>query len=197
MGPAILIVDGDLALRNRLAEYLAGEGYRISCAADVTEMDGFIEASRPDLIVLDVVLRGEDGFAICRRLTADGGPSVIVLSAAGGETDRVLGLEFGADDYLAKPCSPRELLARICAVLRRRMRDGPAIEPAWRYQIDGFTLETPLRILRGPSGVTNILSLGEMTLLLALCCQAAPIRQPRRTCRREKRRGLRCCSTQR
>jgi len=129
----------------------------------------------PDLVVLEVTLPGEDGFSICRRLTAPGGPAVILLSATAEEVDCVLGLELGADDYLVKPCSPRELLARIRAVLRRRLRSGVSAEAGRRHRIDGFTLETRHRNLHSPLGAITALSPVEMALLLALAARPRQI----------------------
>jgi len=118
--PAILVVDDDADLRTLITDFLRANGLRVESAADGTEMDARIAAERPDLIVLDLMMPGEDGLSILRRLRKPGGPAVIMLSAMGEDTDRIIGLEVGADDYLAKPCNPRELLARIRAVLRRR-----------------------------------------------------------------------------
>jgi two-component system OmpR family response regulator len=120
-----------------------------------------------DLIVLDIMLPGEDGLAICRRLAANNnGPAVIMLSAMGEETDRIVGLELGADDYLPKPCNPRELLARIRAVLRRR-GEGTRQEPELGAQCEfaGWRLDLVRRELRSPDGVVVNLSGGEFSLL--------------------------------
>lgn len=117
--PHILIVDDDPGLRELLAEYLAGHGFRVTVASDGLQMNGQLAKESFDLIVLDLMLPGEDGISIARRLKASNGPPVLMLSARGEEIDRVVGLEVGADDYLAKPFSSRELLARIRAVLRR------------------------------------------------------------------------------
>lgn len=118
--PLILVVDDDADLRNLIADFLRANGMRVENAADGAEMDARIAAERPDLIVLDLMMPGEDGLSILRRVRKPGGPAVIMLSAMGEDTDRIIGLEVGADDYLPKPCNPRELLARIRAVLRRR-----------------------------------------------------------------------------
>ncbi|THD60319.1 response regulator transcription factor [Phenylobacterium sp.] len=180
MGPTILIVDDDEGLRASIAGYLSREGFAVSCVEDGQAMDQALDADRPDLVILDVMLPGEDGLSICRRLAAQHGPPVILLSAVSEEIDRVLGLEFGADDYLAKPCSPRELLARIRAVLRRSRAGGSSIPPAWRYQFGGCVLEAPRRTLNGPTGATSILSPAEMALLLAL------VTRPRRLVSRDE-----------
>ena len=115
----ILVVDDDPAIRQLVGDFLAQHGFRTAGAASGLEMDRLIAADRPALVVLDLMLPGEDGLTICRRLVAANIP-VIMLSALGEEMDRIIGLELGADDYLPKPSSPRELLARVRAVLRRQ-----------------------------------------------------------------------------
>ncbi|ATE63706.1 response regulator [Rhizorhabdus dicambivorans] len=122
--PLILVVDDDADLRTLITDFLRANGLRVESAADGAEMDARIAAERPDLIVLDLMMPGEDGLSILRRVRKPGGPAIIMLSAMGEDTDRIIGLEVGADDYLPKPCNPRELLARIRAVLRRRGEEG-------------------------------------------------------------------------
>ncbi|ABQ68506.1 response regulator [Rhizorhabdus wittichii] len=124
--PLILVVDDDGDLRTLITDFLRANGLRVESAADGAEMDARIAAERPDLIVLDLMMPGEDGLSILRRVRKPGGPAVIMLSAMGEDTDRIIGLEVGADDYLPKPCNPRELLARIRAVLRRRGEEAAA-----------------------------------------------------------------------
>jgi two-component system, OmpR family, response regulator len=170
--PNILIVDDDTGLRDCIADYLNGEGYSVACAPDAPAMDRSLNSGQVDLMLLDVMLPGEDGLSICRRVVDEHGPPIIMLSAAGEEIDRVIGLELGADDYLAKPCSPRELLARIRAVLRRRTDAAAPVAPPRSYQFSGYTLDVPRRALRGPDGATILLSAGEVALLLAFV--AAP-----------------------
>jgi two-component system OmpR family response regulator len=116
----ILVVDDDADLRNLIADFLRANGMTVASAGNGAEMDAQISAINPDLIVLDLMMPGEDGLSILRRVRRPGGPAIIMLSAMGEDTDRIIGLEVGADDYLPKPCNPRELLARIRAVLRRR-----------------------------------------------------------------------------
>ena len=125
--PVILVVDDDAELRNLITDFLRANGLKVENAGDGAEMDARIAAERPDLIVLDLMMPGEDGLSILRRVRKPGGPAVIMLSAMGEDTDRIIGLEVGADDYLPKPCNPRELLARIRAVLRRRGEEGVAV----------------------------------------------------------------------
>jgi len=115
----IMIVEDDRDIRSLLADFLAREGYVTVCAEDAPAMDRALAKMRPDLIVLDLMLPGEDGLSICRRLRAQGGTPILMLTAKADDVDRIVGLEIGADDYLPKPFNPRELLARIRAVLRR------------------------------------------------------------------------------
>jgi two-component system OmpR family response regulator len=161
----ILVVDDDPELRRLIADFLSGHGYRVSDVADVAAMRREIEAEAPDLVILDVMMPGEDGLSAARKLAAERGPAVIMLSALGSETDRIVGLEVGADDYLAKPCNPRELLARVRAVLRRRQQSSAASEPGSLYEFAGWRLDLRRRDLRDPNGVFIDLSDGEFALL--------------------------------
>jgi two-component system OmpR family response regulator len=169
--PHILIVDDDREIRNLLGQFLGKHGYRVSAARDGGEMNRLLEASRFDLIVLDLMLPGEDGLSICRRLRASGTIPIVMLTAMGEETDRIVGLEMGADDYLPKPFGPRELLARIKAVLRRAGA-APAAgndEPARKLlHFEGWTLDLARRELRDAGGVLVQLSSGEYDLLVVL-----------------------------
>ncbi|MBF9044094.1 response regulator [Rhodobacterales bacterium HKCCE4037] len=117
--PQILIVDDARDIREPLGQYLRKQGYRAELAANAGEARRFLDHGRPALVVLDIMMPGEDGLSLCRWLVANEGPPVILLTAMADETDRIVGLELGADDYLVKPFNPRELLARIRAVLRR------------------------------------------------------------------------------
>ena len=164
--PQILVVDDDAELRAGIADYLSQHGYEVREAADARTMSAQLAAGPVDLMVLDVMMPGEDGLSICRRIADEGGPAIIMLSAMGEEIDRILGLELGADDYLAKPCSPRELLARVRAVLRRR-EDTRGVVPTKgkAYAFLGFVLDGVRRTLRAPNGVTILLTAGEFSLL--------------------------------
>ena len=164
----VLVVDDDSQLREQVASYLAEHGFQVHAAADARSMDQILASAPIDLVVLDLMLPGEDGLSICRRLTADGGPAIIMVSAMGEEIDRVLGLELGADDYLPKPCSPRELLARVRAVFRRleEVRGG-APRKGKAYQFQGFVVDALRRQLKSPSGATILLTSGEFSLLSA------------------------------
>lgn len=161
----ILIVDDDPAIRQLVGDFLAQHGFRTAAAASGVEMDRLIETEPPALVVLDLMLPGEDGLNICRRLAATD-IAVIMLSALGEEMDRIVGLELGADDYLGKPVSPRELLARIRAVLRRQQA-ASELPGAAIYRFAGWTFDPRRRELRSPSGVTVPLSSGEFRLLSA------------------------------
>ncbi len=123
--PHILIVDDHREIRDAVTRYLEKNGFRASAARDAVEMDLKLAAGRFDLIVLDVMMPGEDGLSICRRLSTQGNTPILMLTALGEETDRIVGLEIGADDYLPKPFNPRELLARIKAILRRKGHSEP------------------------------------------------------------------------
>ena len=116
----LLVVDDDEGLRDLLVRYLADNGYDVAGVADGEAMKRHLACQPVDLLLLDVMLPGEDGLSLARTLSAQGGPAIIMLSARGEEVDRIVGLEVGADDYLPKPFSHRELLARVAAVLRRR-----------------------------------------------------------------------------
>ncbi|MEG3166248.1 response regulator [Sphingomonas sp. PB2P19] len=119
-GTTLLVVDDDHAIRSMLAESLGMHGYCVETAASAHEMDTVLAHHPVALVLLDVMMPGEDGLAACRRVTAKGGPPIVLLSALGDETDRILGLEIGASHYLSKPCSPREILATVRAALRQR-----------------------------------------------------------------------------
>ncbi len=162
----ILIVDDDRELRGLLTEFLTRHGFRVHAAADGKTMAKLLEAGRFDLIVLDLMLPGEDGLALCRRLRAAFSLPVIMLTALADETDRIVGLEMGADDYVVKPFNPRELLARIKAVLRRSgavaaRREGKTLA------FDGWRLDLARRELHSPEGVLMPLTGGEFDLLAA------------------------------
>ena len=157
----ILVVDDDAEIRSLLGEYLGKNGYEASTVPDGKAMWAALSRGKVDLIVLDVMLPGEDGLTLCRRLRAETDTPVIMLTARGEETDRIVGLEMGADDYPAKPFSPRELLARIKSVLRRarslpqnlRADDARAIAFAgWRLDMVGRHLVTKDGVLTSLSG---------------------------------------------
>jgi two-component system OmpR family response regulator len=181
LGQKILMVDDDPGIRDVVSDFLSRHGYQVETAADASEMERALARGQTDLVVLDVMLPGEDGLAICRRLAASAGPAIIMLSAMGEETDRIVGLELGADDYLPKPCNPRELLARIRAVLRRRQErpvsDGPI---GATCEFAGWRLDLVRRELRSPQGVVVNLSSGEFSLLRVL------VERPQRVLTRDR-----------
>lgn len=164
--PSILLVDDDPGIRDLVSDFLGRHGYDVVTAEDGPSMDRAMgQAGKPfDLVVLDLMMPGEHGLEIARRLSGPGGPAIIMLSAMGEDSDRIVGLEVGADDYLAKPCNPRELLARIRAVLRRRQE--PSGEPAGVVaEFAGWRLDLVRRELTSPDGVLITLSDGEFSLL--------------------------------
>ncbi|MBT3305279.1 MAG: response regulator [Alphaproteobacteria bacterium] len=163
----ILVVDDDREIRDLLGKFLGQHGLRITTAADGLEMRKALEDWSIDLIVLDLMLPGEDGLTLCRNLRADSDIPVIMLTAMGEDVDRIVGLEMGADDYVAKPFNPRELLARIKSVLRRtqampdqRLPAGGAV-----VRFTGWSLDTDKRELHSADGVLVPLSSGEYELL--------------------------------
>lgn len=167
--PHILIVDDDKQIRASLGRFLVSNGVRVTEAGGDAAMWASLEVGKFDLIVLDVMMPGEDGLSLCRRLRATRSIPVVLLTAMSAETDRIIGLEIGADDYVTKPFSPRELLARIRAVLRRTQDTASREEPPSHslYEFDGWRLDTVRRILRNPEDVLVDLTAGEFDLLLA------------------------------
>jgi two-component system, OmpR family, response regulator len=163
----VLIVDDDAETRSLLQTYLQKQGYRVTSAADGRGLRKALETARPDLIVLDLMLPGEDGLELCRDLRTRSNLPVIMLTARGEETDRIVGLEMGADDYIAKPANPRELLARIKSVLRRARSLPENLEPeaAKSFRFAGWTLDASTRNLTAPDGVVVPLSGTEFKLL--------------------------------
>lgn len=170
MSTTLLVVDDDDEIRELLCDYLTDAGYTVLAAADGEGMREQLTASKVDLVVLDLMLPGEDGLSLCRQLQAMPGLAVIMLSAKGSTLDRIIGLEVGADDYLAKPFEPRELVARIKAVLRRPQRqDSPAEQTAAEAQrFAGFSLDPVKRLLSRPDGETLTLPRSDYRVLREL-----------------------------
>jgi len=167
--PHILVVDDHRDIRESLSRYLQSHGYRVSAAANGEEMKRHLRGATADLVILDIMMPGEDGLSLCRHLRETSALPVILLTAVAEDTDRIIGLEMGADDYLTKPFNPRELLARIRAVMRRseslpQRKDH--IEGG-RIYFDGWTLDSKRRELRDAAGVAVALSTGEYRLLVA------------------------------
>ena len=159
---AILVVDDDVALRDLVAGYLGANGFAVAGVGDGAAMREHLARAPVDLVVLDLMLPGDDGLTLLRELRAAGGPPVVIISARGDEVDRVVGLEVGADDYLAKPFGPRELLARVRAVLRRGGEAAPAAHEAFCF--GPYRLDLESRVLQGPAGEVPLTG-GEFELL--------------------------------
>jgi two-component system phosphate regulon response regulator OmpR len=179
----VLIVDDDARIRDLLRRFLSMEGFDVLLAEDGRALDRILQRESIDLIVLDLMLPGEDGLSICKRLRTNGTKTpVIMLTAKGEDVDRINGLEIGADDYLGKPFNPRELLARIHAVLRRRpateLPGSPSSEEAV-VRFSDFTLDLGARALT-KSGLNMPLTTGEFAMLKAL------VRHPRQALTRDK-----------
>ncbi len=167
--PHLLIVDDHREIRDALSKYLARHGYRVSVAADAREARRVLGGHAIDLVILDIMMPGEDGLSLCRDLRARSAIPIILLTAMAEETDRIVGLEIGADDYVTKPFNPRELLARIKAVLRRVNTLPPAHERVerGRLRFGHWTFDPARRELLREDGVTVPLSTAEYQLLLA------------------------------
>ena len=179
----ILVVDDDLRLRDLLQRYLSEQGFGVTTVSDAAGMDRMLTRERYDLLVLDLMLPGEDGLSICRRLrTQNAPPAIIMLTAKGDDVDRIAGLDLGADDYLAKPFNPRELVARINAVLRRRAAQSPPGAPSAETEsvsFGGMTVDLAKRTLE-KNGESVSLTTGEFALLKVL------VSQPRTPLSRDK-----------
>ena len=167
---SILIVDDDPEIRRLLVDYLARNGFDAVSARDGREMWQALERHAIDLVVLDLMLPDTDGLTLCRDLRAKSNLPVLMLTARGEETERIIGIEMGADDYLVKPFNPRELLARIKSILRRTRALPPNLrpEPARYLCFSGWSLDTASRLLSAPDGVATPLSGGEYRLLRIL-----------------------------
>jgi two-component system response regulator CpxR len=181
-GPNIAVVDDDASLREMLGEYLAAEGFRVFPFADGEAAAARLAAASPDLVVLDVMLPGIDGFEVLRRLRARSAVPVIMLTARGDDVDRIVGLEIGADDYLPKPFNPRELVARVRAVLRRVATtpapEGAVVIPQGRLELFPRRLEATL-----DGGVIG-LTAAEFRLLEVLVDRAGEVVTRETLCRR-------------
>ncbi len=163
----LLVVDDDREIRELLADYLERQGYRVTTAANGGEMRRVLAAAPVNMVILDVMMPGEDGLALCRELRAQSAIPIIMLTARGESVDRIVGLEMGADDYLAKPFEPRELLARIRSVLRRAHALPPNLQPDSDrlFHFAGWTLDVESRQLLSADGVAVALSGAEYRLL--------------------------------
>ncbi|PVX28689.1 response regulator [Sphingomonas pokkalii] len=174
----LLVVDDDRDIRLLLANSLGARGYRVETASNARDMDQILETTSVDLVILDVMMPGEDGLSACRRIATPDGPDVILLSALGEEQDRILGLEVGASHYLSKPCSPREILATVRAALRKRGA-APTPPSGDLYSFEGWRIDLGSHELFDPQGVLVGLTDGEFAVLRVF------IERPRRVLSRE------------
>jgi two-component system OmpR family response regulator len=178
--PHILIVEDHREIRELVQRALQREGFRISLAPDGRLMRKLLADNRIDLILLDLMLPGEDGLSLCRSVRAESRVPIIMLTAKGEEVDRVIGLEMGADDYLPKPFGSRELIARVRAVLRRAPFAKEPERRAKQFRFDRWVLDVERRELLGEDGISVPLSSGEFDLLLVL------VERPQRVLNREQ-----------
>ncbi|MDX2288432.1 MAG: response regulator transcription factor [Hyphomicrobiaceae bacterium] len=181
--PHVLVVDDDSQLRVLVGKFLRSHGYRVTSVGTAPEMQHALASSPIDLVILDLMLPGASGLDLCRGLRSRSAIPIIMLTAKSEEADRIVGLEVGADDYVTKPFSPRELLARIKAVLRRTAAEPGSVHKAALhrgYTFDGWRLDALKRELTNPAGIVVDLSTGEYDLLLAL------VEQPQKVLTREQ-----------
>ena len=180
--PHLLLVDDERSIREPLAHFLVKQGFRVTQAGDAEQARQRLAAYAIDLVILDIMMPGEDGLSLTRHIRATGTLPVILLTAKSEETDRIVGLEMGADDYVVKPFSPRELATRAKVVLRRAAAGGARLHPpeAHSYGFAGWVLKTGERALIDREGVSVALSTGEYNLLLAL------VQRPRQVLTRDQ-----------
>lgn len=164
----LLLVDDEPSLREPLADYLTRQGFQVRQAEDSSKARSALVEETPDLVLLDIMMPGEDGLSLCRHLTESKNIPVIFLTARGEATDRIVGLEIGADDYVVKPFEPRELVARIRSVLRRASKATVVVpEEDALYEFDGWQLDPLKRRLIDPEGTVVPISSAEFRLLVA------------------------------
>ena len=172
----LLLVDDEASIREPLAEYLIGQGFAVSEANDASKARTMMRTEAFDLILLDIMMPGEDGLSLCRYIAAQDEMPVILLTAKGEAMDRIIGLEIGADDYVVKPFDPRELVARIKTVLRRGQRNGQRLDDEVSgYSFDGWKLDIIKRRLTDPDNVVVPISTAEFKLLLAFVNHAGQV----------------------
>ncbi|ATN36897.1 DNA-binding response regulator (plasmid) [Rhizobium sp. ACO-34A] len=159
----LLVVDDDIRIRSMLAANLGAKGYRVLTAASASEMRGVLQTNGVDVVILDIMMPGENGLSACRRLEEEGGPPVILLSALGEETDRILGLDSGAERYLPKPCSSHEVLAHVRSILRKQRKTGDAVHQVLAFSDYRVNLDT--HELHNHEGALIDLSEGEFSVL--------------------------------
>ena len=175
----IVLVEDDDDIRRLVSNLLSREGYAVEVAESAAALDGILSLKHPDLVVLDLMLPGEDGLSICRKLRSRGGVPILMLTAKSDPVDRVVGLEMGADDYVSKPFDPRELLARIRAILRRA-RGAAEPESNRRYAFEGLVIDLDARRLQTEAGEPISLTGAEFELL------ACFVERPRRVLSRDQ-----------
>ncbi len=172
----IAVVEDDPEISRMMVSCMTEHGYVVSPARSGRELDRLLSDSQIDLVILDVGLPGEDGLSICRRLRGQSSVPIIMVTARGGETDRIVGLELGADDYLPKPFNPRELVARVRAVMRRSTGMEPELPKGPKaFVFDGWRLDLARRQLVDPSGATRPLTSGEFNILTIFCQHARKV----------------------
>lgn len=178
----IAVVEDDAEIRDLTLGLLRREGYEVVGCADAEAFDRLAARRRVDLVLLDIMMPGEDGLSVCRRLRAAGDTAILMVTAKGDDIDRVIGLEIGADDYLPKPYNPRELLARVKAILRRTrdVHRTPSAPPAEVLAFAGWRLDVASRDLTDPDGRPVALTGGEHDLLMAF------LRHPQRVLSRDQ-----------
>jgi two-component system OmpR family response regulator len=165
--PKVLLVDDEASLREPLAEYLTRQGFLVTAAANAAEARSRLREDKPQIVLLDIMMPGEDGLSLCRHLVESRDIPVILLTARGEATDRIVGLEIGADDYVVKPFEPRELVARLRSVLRRTSRSTAPPTDNELFEFEAWRLDPLKRRLIDPEGATVAISSVEFRLLLA------------------------------
>jgi two-component system OmpR family response regulator len=179
--PRLLLIDDEPSIREPLTEYLESQGFAVTAAASAAEARSVLRAQSVDLVISDIMMPGEDGLSLTRHLRESGDMPVILLTARAEDTERIIGLEMGADDYVVKPFNPRELVARIRTVLRRSQQGGRTLDSSGvSYAFDRWVLREVERVLVDEAGAEVALSSGEYLLLDAL------VRHPRQVMSRER-----------
>lgn len=172
----VVVLDDDAKLRLLIGEYLEAHDLRVSAVASGAELSRLLEREPVDILILDVMMPGEDGILVLKRLAQKpDAPSILMLSAMASDVDRIVGLELGADDYLAKPVNPRELLARVRAVLRRRVAEPVAAAADETIRVDAWQIDPASHVVRAPDGTVLDLTTTEFRMLLALVRRAGRV----------------------
>lgn len=167
--PQILLVEDDAEISTLISSFLRQYGFQVAVAVDGREADRILAAQQIDILALDIMLPGEDGLSLCRRIRANSNVPILILTALGSETDRIVGLEAGADDYISKPFNQHELLARIRAILRRNEGMQPARQRTMVLRFEGWKIDLGRRQLYAPDGARVQLTAMAFDLLVAFC----------------------------